>query len=103
MQERALTLVNESQGRKRAETRLRQNDEVFRLLVESVKDYAIFLLDEEGRVATWNQGAERIKGYKADDIIGQHFSVFYPSEARESGWPNRELAMKSSSPSPVVY
>lgn len=91
MQERALTLVNESQGRKHAETRLRQSDEVFRLLVESVKDYAIFLLDEDGRVATWNQGAERIKGYKADDIIGQHFSVFYPNEARESRWPDREL------------
>ena len=90
-QERALSLVNESQGRKHAETGHRQSDQVFRLLVESVKDYAIFLLDENGRVATWNQGAERIKGYKADDIIGQHFSVFYPNEARESRWPDREL------------
>jgi len=79
VQERALTLVNESPGRKHAETRLRQSDEIFRLLVSSVKDYAIFLLDEDGRVATWNQGAERIKGYKADEIIGQHFSVFYPT------------------------
>src|SRR5205085_11683711 len=51
------------------------------------------LLDEDGRVATWNQGAERIKGYKADEIIGQHFSVFYPAEARESRWPDRELQM----------
>lgn len=93
MQERALTLVNESPGRKHAETRLRQSDEIFRLLVSSVKDYAIFLLDEDGRVATWNQGAERIKGYKADEIIGQHFSVFYPTEARESRWPDRELQM----------
>ena len=91
MAERALTLVNESQRRKHAETRLQQSDEVFRLLVESVKDYAIFLLDEEGRVATWNQGAERIKGYKANEIIGQHFSQFYPKEARESRWPDREL------------
>src|ERR1043166_3936909 len=63
------------------------------LLVESIADYAIFLLDEDGRVATWNQGAERIKGYKADEIIGQHFSVFYPTEARESRWPDRELQM----------
>jgi PAS domain S-box-containing protein len=93
VQERALTLVNESPGRKHAETRLRQSDEIFRLLVSSVKDYAIFLLDEDGRVATWNQGAERIKGYKADEIIGQHFSVFYPTEARESRWPDRELQM----------
>jgi len=59
--------------------------------VDSVKDYAIFLLDVEGRVATWNQGAERIKGYKANEIIGQHFSRFYPKEARESRWPQREL------------
>jgi len=71
--------------------RLRQSDEVFRLLVESVKDYAIFLLDPSGRVATWNQGAERIKGYKAEEIIGEHFSRFYPREAKESRWPEREL------------
>ncbi|HZQ95270.1 MAG TPA: PAS domain S-box protein [Candidatus Sulfotelmatobacter sp.] len=76
---------------KQAETRLQQSDEIFRLLVDSVKDYAIFLLDVEGRVATWNQGAERIKGYKANEIIGQHFSRFYPKEARESRWPQREL------------
>jgi PAS domain S-box-containing protein len=55
-------------------------EERFRLLVESVKDYAIFLLDPEGRVASWNAGAERIKGYRADEIIGKHFSVFYPPE-----------------------
>ena len=67
------------------------SDEVFRLLVQSVKDYAIFLLDIGGNVATWNQGAERIKGYKADEIIGQHFSRFYPKEAQESKWPDREL------------
>lgn len=76
---------------KEAEVRLKQGDEIFRLLVESVKDYAIFLLDPDGKVATWNQGAERIKGYKADEIIGHHFSRFYPREARESRWPDREL------------
>ena len=55
-------------------------DERFRLLVESVKDYAIFILDLDGRVSTWNAGAERIKGYRAVEIIGKHFSVFYPPE-----------------------
>jgi PAS domain S-box-containing protein len=79
------------QARKQAEVRLQQSDEIFRLLVENVKDYAIFLLDPEGKVATWNQGAERIKGYKASEIIGHHFSRFYPREARESRWPDREL------------
>src|ERR1700732_5288770 len=68
-----------------------KSDEIFRLLVESVKDYAIFLLDPSGKVSTWNQGAERIKGYKAREIIGQHFSRFYPVEAIESKWPDREL------------
>jgi len=74
-----------------AEKGLRYSDEIFRLLVESVKDYAIFLLDSSGKVATWNHGAERIKGYKADEIIGEHFSRFYPRDARESRWPEREL------------
>ena len=78
-------------AKKEVEVGLRQSDEIFRLLVDSVKDYAIFLLDSEGRVATWNQGAERIKGYKANEIIGEHFSRFYPKEARESRWPDREL------------
>ena len=70
---------------------LDHNDEIFRVLVESVKDYAIFLLDPSGRVATWNQGAERIKGYKAHEIIGRHFSNFYPKDAQESKWPQQEL------------
>ena len=70
-----------------------QPDEIFRLLVESVKDYAIFLLNPSGIVSTWNQGAERIKGYRASEIIGKHFSCFYPQEAVESRWPDRELEM----------
>jgi PAS domain S-box-containing protein len=88
-----LVLVpQETEAGKHAETRTtRHSDEIFRLLVESVKDYAIFLLDPDGRVATWNQGAERIKGYKAHEIIGQHFSRFYLQEAAESEWPQREL------------
>ena len=63
----------------------------FRVLVESVKDYAIFILDAGGHVATWNLGAERIKGYKADDIIGKHFSIFYPPEDIAAGKTQREL------------
>lgn len=93
MQEHKLSLVNETQARKLTAARLRQSDEIFRLLVESVKDYAIFLLDPDGIVATWNDGAAWIKGYTADEIVGQHFSIFYPKEARESGWPERELGI----------
>ena len=72
---------------------LRQSEERFRLLVEGVSDYAIFMLDVNGNIATWNVGAQRIKGYEADEIIGKHFSLFYPSEAVESGWPAHELTM----------
>lgn len=94
--EQPLALVSqETDQRRHAEDRLRQSDELFRLLVESVKDYAIFLLDPSGNVVTWNQGAERIKGYKADEIIGKHFSQFYPREAVESKWPERELEIAS--------
>jgi PAS domain S-box-containing protein len=66
-------------------------DEPFRLLVESVRDYAIFMLDPRGRVVTWNLGAERIKGYRRDEIVGKHFSVFYPRDEAESGVPDGEL------------
>lgn len=61
-----------------------QSEEPFKLFVESVQDYAIFILNSEGRVATWNAGAERIKGYKPSEIIGQHFSRFYPEEVRST-------------------
>ncbi len=77
--------------RRNHEEALRQSEERFRLLIEGVAEYAIFMLDVNGRVATWNSGAQRIKGYTADEIIGQHFSVFYPTEPRESGWPDHEL------------
>ena len=69
------------------------SSDLFRLLVESVKDYAIFVLDPGGHVITWNQGARALKGYAPDEILGQHFSKFYPPEAVESGWPARELAL----------
>src|SRR5579872_3742216 len=63
----------------------------FERLIQSVVDYAIFMLDEEGRVVSWNPGAERIKGYSADEIIGQHFSRFYTDEDRDAGVPVRAL------------
>jgi PAS domain S-box-containing protein len=66
-------------------------DAQFRLLVESVSDYAIFLLDTAGRVMSWNAGAERIKGYAAGEILGRHFSVFYPPEDRVARMPDRIL------------
>src|SRR3954465_12263831 len=65
--------------------------ELFRTLVESVTDYAIFVLSAEGIVSSWNAGAQRIKGYEASEIIGQHFSRFYPAEAVARGWPDDEL------------
>jgi PAS domain S-box-containing protein len=64
-----------------------QHDDLFRLLVESVQDYAIFLLDPTGRILTWNAGAERLKGYRADEIIGKHFSIFYPPAEARRGKP----------------
>jgi len=67
------------------------SDDSFRLLVESVKDYAILMLDPAGHVVTWNPGAERIKGYCAEEIIGKHFACFYPPEALQRGLPEQEL------------
>jgi PAS domain S-box-containing protein len=69
------------------------NDDVFRLLVQSVVDYAIFMLDREGRVTNWNAGAQRIKGYGPDEIVGRHFSIFYTDEDRNRGEPARALAI----------
>jgi PAS domain S-box-containing protein len=78
-----------------AQTRLanaiEQGGRIYQLMVEAVRDYAIFMLDPNGYVASWNTGAERIKGYSAAEIIGQHFSVFYPQEAVASGHPAHEL------------
>ncbi|KAL6863510.1 histidine kinase [Trichoderma novae-zelandiae] len=68
-------------------------DEVFRLLIQTVKDYAIFLLDTRGYVATWNAGAELLKGYKKEDIIGRHFSNFYGKEELDAGKPENELVV----------
>src|SRR6185369_5155519 len=74
-----------------AEEVLRQQEQEFQLLLQGVMDYAIFMLDPEGRVTTWNAGAQRIKGYLANEIIGQHFSTFYTTEDRAAGEPQRTL------------
>src|ERR1051326_6430062 len=82
--------------RRRAEKELRESEERFRLLVEGTHDYAIFMLDPHGNVATWNAGAERIKGYQAHDIVGKHFSCFYPDEIIAKAWPQQELKLAES-------
>ena len=79
--------------RKLAEHRLQKSEERFRLMVENVKDYAIFMLDPQGRIITWNSGAERLNGYRSDEIIGQHFSRFYTKADVESGKAETELAL----------
>ncbi len=77
--------------RRSTEEALRRSEERFRLLVQNVTDYAIYMLDPEGRVANWNQGAQRIKGYAPDEIIGEHFSRFYTEEDRAAGLPKHGL------------
>jgi PAS domain S-box-containing protein len=83
-------------SRRAAEEALRQSEERLRLMIEAVRDYAIFMLDPQGRVTTWNSGAQRLKGYKPAEIVGQHFSRFYSAEDVEAGKPARELQIASS-------
>ena len=78
--------------RKRAEEELRRSEEQFRILVQGVTDYAIYLIDPEGNVSSWNLGAQRIKGYAPREIIGKHFSTFYTEEDRAQGLPAKGLA-----------
>src|SRR6185503_16282409 len=82
--------------RRRTEETLRLSEERFRLLVQGVKDYAIFMLDPNGYVTTWNAGAERIKGYTDGEILGKHFSAFYTPEDLASGKPARELEIATT-------
>lgn len=77
--------------RKMAEETLKQSEQQFRLLVQSVTDYAIYMLAPDGRLTNWNLGAQRIKGYRPEEVIGQHFSMFYTPEDREAGEPQRAL------------
>jgi PAS domain S-box-containing protein len=80
-------LVALSQQRQAVEAQANQ----LRLIIEGTTDYAIFTLDVEGRITSWNKGAQRIKGYSAADILGRHFSVFYPKKVVQQGWPHKEL------------
>ncbi|MCC7272308.1 MAG: PAS domain S-box protein, partial [Alphaproteobacteria bacterium] len=77
--------------RRAAEESLRRSEEQFRLLVQGVVDYAIYMLDPEGRITSWNEGARRIKGYRPEEIVGDHFSRFYTEEDRAAGEPRRAL------------
>jgi PAS domain S-box-containing protein len=79
--------------RRKAEEELRRSEELFRRLVEGVTDYAIYMLDPNGIVSNWNAGAQRIKGYGPDEIVGQHFSIFYTDEDRSRGEPANSLAI----------
>ncbi|MGN6283499.1 PAS domain-containing protein, partial [Frateuria sp.] len=72
---------------------LGSNEQQFSLLVQGVRDYAIYLLDPDGHVASWNAGAQRIKGYRADEVLGKHFSHFYADEDASAGKPSRNLAI----------
>lgn len=82
--------------RKRANETLDRSEQQFRLLVQSVTDYAIYMLDRDGNVTSWNYGAQRIKGYRPDEIIGKHFSSFYTQADRETGEPQKNLALAAS-------
>ncbi len=81
--------------RRGAEDELRRSEERFRLLVQGVREYAIFMLDPTGHIASWNEGAQRTKGYTAEEIIGRHFSTFYPAEDVAAGKPAWELEIAS--------
>ena len=83
-------------GKSRLAQAIRHGGRIYQMMVEAVRDYAIFLLDPSGYIVTWNEGAQRLKGYNADEIIGQHFSVFYPPEAIAIGHPQRELEIATA-------
>jgi diguanylate cyclase (GGDEF)-like protein/PAS domain S-box-containing protein len=89
--EHEIELIKRSQEIQAANEKLREAEERLRVFVESCKDYELVMLDTQGHVISWNKGAERIKGYTADEIIGQHFSIFYPKEAVEKNYPQFEL------------
>jgi PAS domain S-box-containing protein len=92
-----LLIGTDNSARKHVEEMLRWTEESFRLMVESVSDYAIVMLDPRGHVVSWNTGAERIKGFEAEEIVGQHFARFYPREDVENGKPHTDLALAAAS------
>src|SRR5581483_10500815 len=83
--------AEDTTDRRTTTAQLRVTEERFRLMVESVQDYAIFMLDAGGHIATWNLGAQRMKGYRADEIIGRHFRTFNTEDAKASRHPEHEL------------
>jgi PAS domain S-box-containing protein len=91
-----LITVLETTGQHRVQTALRESELHFRLLVDAVLDYAIYMLDPNGIVSSWNSGAQRIKGYREDEIVGRHFSRFYTLEDRAAGVPERALAQAAA-------
>jgi PAS domain S-box-containing protein len=82
-------------GKSKLADAIKYGGRMYQLMMDSVRDYAIFMLDPEGHVASWNKGAQRIKGYTADEIIGRHFSTFYPPEDLARGKPATELKIAS--------
>jgi len=92
-----LLIGTDNSARKHIEEKLRWTEESFRLMVESVSDYAIVMLDPEGLVVSWNTGAERIKGFLAEEIVGQHFARFYRPEDVLGGKPRRDLDLAAAS------
>ena len=92
-----LLIGTDNSVRKQVEEKLRWTEESFRLMVESVSDYAIVMLDPDGNVVSWNTGAERIKGFAADEIVGQHFARFYPQDAVANGKPRGDLDLAAAS------
>src|SRR5215211_5458073 len=86
--DRAEQSTREARGHQES---LRESEERFRLMVEGVKDYAFFMLDPDGRVTTWNEGAERVVGYRAEEILGRHFSAFYTDEEAAGGHLEEKL------------
>lgn len=91
-----LALIRENATRRRSQDALQKSESQFRSLVEGVREYAIFMLDPEGRVITWTPAAQRLKGYTADEILHQHFSKFYQEEDKKAGKPETELEIARS-------
>ncbi len=90
------SIIRDLSERRRQEDQVEQNEERLRALLSSVRDYAIYMLDANGVIVSWGEGAQRIKGYRAEEIIGAHFSRVYPPQAIERGWPEHELRVAAT-------